>query len=53
MDLTTAYLGFKLKNPLIASSSPLTLDLDNIRTSRGLRRGGGRAALDLRRTDRS
>ena len=31
MDLTTAYLGFKLKNPLIASSSPLTLDLDNIR----------------------
>ena len=31
MDLTTAYLGFKLKNPLIASASPLTLDLDNIR----------------------
>ena len=31
MDLTTAYLGFRLKNPLIASASPLTLDLDNIR----------------------
>ena len=31
MDLTTAYLGLRLKNPLIASASPLTLDLDNIR----------------------
>jgi dihydroorotate dehydrogenase (fumarate) len=31
MDLTTRYLGFALKNPLIASSSPLTRDLDNIR----------------------
>src|SRR5271166_6936087 len=31
MDLAMTYLGFKLKNPLIASASPLTLDLDNIR----------------------
>ncbi len=31
MDLTTRYLGLKLKNPLVASASPLTLDLDNIR----------------------
>jgi dihydroorotate dehydrogenase (fumarate) len=31
MDLTTAYLGLILKNPLIASSSPLNLDVDNIR----------------------
>jgi len=31
MDLSTRYLGFTLRNPLIASSSPLTLDVDNIR----------------------
>src|ERR1035437_8312596 len=30
MDLTTAYLGLKLKNPLVASSSPLTESLENI-----------------------
>jgi dihydroorotate dehydrogenase (fumarate) len=31
MDLATDYLGLRLKNPLIASSSPLTGDLDSIR----------------------
>jgi dihydroorotate dehydrogenase (fumarate) len=31
MDLTTRYLGLTLKNPLVASSSPLTLDVGNIR----------------------
>ena len=31
MDLTTSYLGLTLKNPLVASASPLTLDLGNIR----------------------
>jgi dihydroorotate dehydrogenase (fumarate) len=31
MDLTTRYLGLTLKNPVIASASPLTRDLDNIR----------------------
>lgn len=31
MDLTTTYLGLKLKNPLIASSSPLMRNLDNYR----------------------
>jgi dihydroorotate dehydrogenase (fumarate) len=30
MDLTTAYLGLKLKSPLVASSSPLTESLENI-----------------------
>jgi dihydroorotate dehydrogenase (fumarate) len=29
MDLSTTYLGFKLKNPLVASASPLTKDIDN------------------------
>ncbi|MGA2128567.1 MAG: dihydroorotate dehydrogenase-like protein, partial [Xanthobacteraceae bacterium] len=31
MDLGTRYLGLALKNPLIASSSPLNLDIGNIR----------------------
>jgi dihydroorotate dehydrogenase (fumarate) len=31
MDLTTTYLGLTLKNPLVASASPLTIDVDNIR----------------------
>jgi dihydroorotate dehydrogenase (fumarate) len=31
MNLATNYLGLPLKNPLIASSSPLTLDVGNIR----------------------
>jgi dihydroorotate dehydrogenase (fumarate) len=31
MDLATTYLGLTLKNPLIASASPLTIELDNVR----------------------
>ena len=31
MDLTTTYLGLKLKNPIVPSASPLTLDLGDIR----------------------
>jgi len=31
VDLTTSYLGLNLKNPLVASSSPLTASLDNVR----------------------
>ncbi len=31
MDLTTKYMGLRLKNPLVASASPLTGDLDGIR----------------------
>lgn len=31
MDLTTRYLGFDLKNPLIASAGPLTRSVDKIR----------------------
>jgi dihydroorotate dehydrogenase (fumarate) len=29
MDLTTTYMGMKLKNPLVASASPLSEDVDN------------------------
>jgi dihydroorotate dehydrogenase (fumarate) len=31
MDLTTRYMGLKLKNPLVLSASPLTHDLENYR----------------------
>lgn len=31
MDLSTTYLGLKLRTPLVPSSSPLTLELDNIK----------------------
>ena len=31
MDLTTTYLGLKLKNPLVASSSPLSHTLDSMK----------------------
>ena len=31
MDLTTCYMGLELKNPLVASASPLNADLANIR----------------------
>ena len=31
MDLTTTYMGLKLDNPLVASSSPLTMELDSLR----------------------
>ena len=32
MDLTTRYMGLELKNPLVASASPLTGNLDDIRS---------------------
>jgi dihydroorotate dehydrogenase (fumarate) len=31
IDLSTTYLGLKLKNPLVASSSPMCADLGNVR----------------------
>jgi dihydroorotate dehydrogenase (fumarate) len=31
MDLTTTYLGLKLKNPLVPSASPLSRNIDNIK----------------------
>ena len=31
MDLTTKYMGLKLRNPLVVSSSPLSYDTDNYR----------------------
>ncbi len=31
VDLTTTYLGMQLKNPLVASASPLSKKLDNVR----------------------
>jgi dihydroorotate dehydrogenase (fumarate) len=31
MDLKTNYMGLELKNPLVVSSSPLSMDVDNLR----------------------
>jgi dihydroorotate dehydrogenase (fumarate) len=31
MNLTTSYMGIDLKNPIVASASPLSEDLNNIR----------------------
>jgi dihydroorotate dehydrogenase (fumarate) len=31
MDLTTQYMGLKLKNPLVASASPLTGEIDSLK----------------------
>src|ERR1017187_9625058 len=31
MDLTTKYLGLKLRSPLVVSASPLSEDVDNIK----------------------
>ena len=31
MDLTTTYLGMKLKNPIVPSASPLSQTVDSIR----------------------
>ena len=31
VDLTTQYLGFKLKNPLVASASPISKKLSGMR----------------------
>ena len=43
MDLTTQYMGLQLKNPLVASASPLSADLGNIR----LLEDAGAAAIVL------
>ena len=32
MDLSTTYMGLKLKNPLVAGASPLSSDIDGVRT---------------------
>ncbi|MEJ2538119.1 MAG: dihydroorotate dehydrogenase-like protein, partial [Calditrichia bacterium] len=31
MDLTTTYMGLKLKNPLVLAASPLSSDVDKIK----------------------
>lgn len=43
MDLTTNYLGLKLRSPLVVSASPLSEDVDNIKRMEG----AGAAAVVL------
>ena len=53
MDLTTRYLGLRLRNPLVASASPLNADLGNTPPARGCRSRRRRAALAVRGADRA
>jgi len=40
MDLTTSYMGLKLKNPLVLSASPLSADVDQIKQAEDLGAAG-------------
>jgi len=57
IDLSTTYLGLKLKNPLVASSSPMCADVGKHppHGGRRRRRGGARFAvrgqIELESTD--
>ena len=43
MDLTTNYLGLKLRSPLVVSASPLSEEVENIKRMEG----AGAAAVVL------
>ena len=47
MDLTTTYLGLKLRSPLVVSASPLSEDVDNIRRMADAGADGGVVGLEL------
>ena len=51
MDLTTRYMGLTLKNPLVASASPLSEQPRRHPPPRRQRRGGSRDVLAVRGTD--
>ncbi len=53
IDLTTTYLGLALKNPIVASASPLCDSLDKIRLLEDHSDRGGRVALAVRGATRS
>ena len=51
VDLTTTYLGLSLKNPLVASSSPLTEKVEIVKQMAEGRGGSGDSAFIVRRTN--
>ena len=53
IDLTTDYLGLKLKSPWVASASPCTGQPDVLRTNGGVRGRRCGTAVLIRRTDRT
>ena len=53
VDLSTTYLGLKLKNPLVISACPLTRRDRPAAAAGAGRRGGGRLALAVRGADRA
>ncbi len=44
MDITTTYMGLKLKSPLVPSASPLSIDIDNIKQMEDA--GAGAVVMD-------
>ena len=42
IDLSTNYLGLRLKNPIVVSASPLSEKLENFPRMRDAGAGGGR-----------
>ena len=53
VDLTTTYLGLKLKNPLVASASPLSKNVDAVKRLEDCKRVCRGDVLSLRGTDHS
>ncbi len=53
VDLSTTYLGLKLKNPLVIAACPLTGEIDWLRRLEAGRRRRGRVALAVRGADRA
>ena len=47
MNLTTRYLGFKLRTPLVPSASPLSEKIDNIKRMEDAGRCGGRVPFTV------
>ena len=53
VDLTTNYLGLKLKNPLVIAACPLTEQLETLQRLEAAGRGRRRPPLALRGADRA
>ena len=51
IDLSTNYLGLKLRNPVVVSASPLTEKLENFAAAGRCRRFGHRDVLADGRAD--
>ena len=53
VDLRSRYLGLELKNPIVASASPMTSSIDSLKRLAGRRHRGRGAAFAVRGADRA